>query len=484
MPLWKKWLLALLLGGITFVVTFASTVFSTATEATAIEYGVSAEVTTLGTSLFVLGFVFGPVVWGPMSELYGRKTPLLIGYGIFVVFQIPVAVAQNLATVIVCRFLGGVGAAAPPSIVGGYLADFFDPLRRGLAVAIFTTCNFLGPIVGPIIGGFVTSSHHLGWRWNTWITMILGAGFGTAGLVLLPETYAPVLLQRKARRIRYETRNWAIHAKLGESPVDWKAIVVKYLGRPFIMLVQEPILFLMTLYTSFIYGFIYLLFEAYPVSFYNQRGYSLGVSALPFIAIGIGVIAGSSYIYYVTQTRMKRSFEHHGKMVPEDRLRPMIVGAVLLPIGCFWFAWTSSPHITPWPQIIAGVPLGAGLQILLLQGLAYIIDVYLIHANSAMSANTIVRSCFGAGFPMFTTAMYQRLGVNWATSLLGFLAILFLPVPVLFYLFGARIRRRSRLSWLFFQALTTLLLLIRIISFMVGRRKATVATKWDMICHC
>lgn len=240
-----KWLYAASLGSMTLVVTFASSVFSTATMVTAQQFGVSTEVMVLGTSLFVVGFAFGPIVFGPLSELYGRKIPLFAGYAIFVIFQIPIGVAQNLETIFVCRFFGGFFAAAPLAIVGGQLADFFDPVKRGLAVCVFSGATFIGPILGPIIGGFVTMSH-LGWHWTAWVTMIMGALFGTIGLLLVPESFAPVILSRKAARLRFETKNWALHAKKDENKVDMKQIAVKYLARPFAMLALEPILLLIT----------------------------------------------------------------------------------------------------------------------------------------------------------------------------------------------------------------------------------------------
>lgn len=279
----------------TLVVTFVSSVFSTAREVTARELGVSQEVMTLGTALFVLGFATGPVIFGPLSELYGRQMTFFIGYAVFFIFQIPVGVAQNLQTIFICRFFGGVGASAAPAIVGGYLADIFDPVRRGLPVAVFAAATFFGPILGPVVGGLLTQSY-LGWRWTAWITMIMAALFGGVGLVVLPETYAPVLLHRKAKKIRLATRNWAIRAKIDETPVDLRAIFVRYLGRPFNMMASEPILLLFNLYISFIYGIIYLLFESCPVSFLEERGYSLSVSALPFLSIGVGVILGSCLV--------------------------------------------------------------------------------------------------------------------------------------------------------------------------------------------
>jgi MFS transporter, DHA1 family, multidrug resistance protein len=148
----------------------------------------------------------------------------------------------------------------------------------------------------------------------------------------------------------------------------------------------------------------------------------------------------------VTKTRFARKMKKHGRVIPEERLPPMILGSIILPIGLFWFAWTSSPHITWVPQVIAGVPIGWGILMIFLQGLNYIIDVYMWHANSAIAANTLLRSLAGAGFPLFARAMYLNLGVNWATSLLGFLCIAMIPAPILFYIYGAKIRKMSKFS--------------------------------------
>ena len=80
------------------------------------------------------------------------------------------------------------------------------------------------------------------------------------------------------------------------------------------------------------------------------------------------------------------------------------------------------------------------------RGLSYIIDVYLMYANSAIAANSLLRAMAGGGFPLFAVQMYDKLGVPWATSLLGFLTVAFLPVPILFFIFGKRIRKLSRFS--------------------------------------
>ena len=344
-----------------------------------------------------------------------------------------------------CRFLGGVFGSAPLAIVGGALADFWGPVDRGVAVCVFAGATFIGPVAGPIIGGFITQSY-LGWRWTAWITLIMAALFGTMGVLIVPESSHPKLLQDRAKKLRFETKNWAIHSKADESQVDFRSILHNYGSKPFLMLIKEPVLLLITLYLSLIYGILYLFFEAYPISFQEERGWNQGVGALPFLGIGIGVLLGGLTITWITKTRFARKLKKHGKVIPEERLPPMILGAFILPVGLFWFAWTSNPNITWVPQVIAGVFIGWGILMIFLQGLNYIIDVYMWHANSAIAANTMVRGLAGGGFPLFATAMYHTLGVAWATSLLGFLCIAMIPAPILFFIYGHKIRQMSKFS--------------------------------------
>ncbi|KAJ5698846.1 MFS multidrug transporter [Penicillium macrosclerotiorum] len=441
----RKWVITVILGLMTICVTFASSVFSTATKVTAEKFKVSQEVMVLATSLFVLGFAFGPIIFGPMSELYGRKRPLFAGLFIFAVFQIPVAVSQNLQTIFICRFIGGLFASAPLAIASGILADLFGPVERGIAVSIFAGATFIGPVAGPIVGGFITISH-LGWRWTEYITAIMAFFFSTIGLILIPETFEGTLLTKRAWRRRFETKNWALHAKAEERKVDIKDIATRFLIRPFIMLGQEPILLLITLYMGFIYGFLYLCFEAYPISFQEVRGWNDGVGALPFVSITVGVIIGCAIIIGFSLTRYRRILQKTGKVNPEERLIPMMIGGILLPIGMFWFAWTSSPGIIWVPQALSGVFLGAGVLLIFLQGLNYIIDVYTVYANSAIAANSFFRSWLGAVFPLFASAMFHNLGVNWAMTLLGILTGLMFPVPVAFFIYGPKIRSWSKFS--------------------------------------
>ena len=467
-PFRRKAIITFILAGLTFSTTFTSSIFSTSVDSTSNLFSLSSTVMTLGTALFLLGFTTGPIIWGPISELYGRKTPLIIGVGGMSLFQVGVATAQNPYTIFLCRFFGGMFGVSPLCVVGGALADFWDPVQRGVAVGFYSMCTFVGPVAAPIMGGYVTESR-LGWRWSHYFGIMLSLLFWTVALIFLPETSHPRLLQLRARDLRYETGNWALHAPADEKLITARIIVERYLTRPFRMIHQEPILASLCLYIGLTYGILYLFLTAYPYSFHTKRGWSAGDAGLPFLAISIGVILGGILNSYWSTTQFRKRLNaaqnnaaaqsgtnekgvteggneksSSAPIAPEARLPPMLIGGLLLPPGLFLFAWTSSPSIHPAPQILSGVPMGAGIVLILVNGLNYIVDVYKVNANSAIAANTVIRCSFGAVFPMFAQVMYEKLGVDGATSVLGGLAVLLGIGPFVFWRFGERIRGKSK----------------------------------------
>ena len=213
------------------------------------------------------------------------------------------------------------------------------------------------------------------------------------------------------------------------------------------MLALEPILSLVTLYQAFIYGILYLVFVSYPISFREVRRFSLGSSGLPYLGMLIGVFIGAAVVITHTRTIFARNTRaNKGVVIPEQRLPLMIVGGCILPVGLFIFAWTSDPNIHWIGMVIGSVPVGMGMYMVFVQCLSYIVDVYTTIANSAVGANAFVRSFFGAAFPLFGPFMYHGLGVAWATSVLAFVAIAMIPIPVLFYRYGHRVRSWSKMS--------------------------------------
>ncbi|KAK4950000.1 hypothetical protein LTR28_007182 [Elasticomyces elasticus] len=229
-----------------------------------------------------------------MSEFYGHRYPLLIGFFLSAIFQIPVAVAHDVATIMICRFFAGFFGSSPFGTAGGVLADIWPPVERGIAMAAFASATFVGPVMGPIIGGFITESY-LGWRWTEWITVIMGLTLSVIALLCVPETSPARILTLRAQRLRVETKQWALHAAAEETLLDPRALLTTYFSKPFAMLLLEPILILFTVYMSTAYGTLYLFLEAFPISFQQQRGWSLGVGALPFLSLIVGVVFGAAF---------------------------------------------------------------------------------------------------------------------------------------------------------------------------------------------
>ena len=133
--------------------TFASSAPSAAAAYTAAEFGKSDEVGYLITSVFLMGYVVGPFVWGPGSELYGRQVTFRVSLTCYTLLHLGQALAQNIETLLVTRFLTGVFAVAPMTNCGGVIVDIWNPVHRGPANAVFVFGVFLGPVLGPLVGG-------------------------------------------------------------------------------------------------------------------------------------------------------------------------------------------------------------------------------------------------------------------------------------------------------------------------------------------
>ncbi|KIW43083.1 uncharacterized protein PV06_04228 [Exophiala oligosperma] len=444
-PFSRKVVMSLILSYITFSASFGSAIFSPAVGQVSHHFHVSTEVGVLGVSLYVLGFAFGPILWGPLSEILGRKQPLVVAMFGFSIFALAAATSKDYQTLMLSRFFSGFFSAGPLAVVPACFADMFDDSQRGIAITAFAMAVFCGPFASPFTGGFITQSY-LGWRWTMYIVSIMG-WLGTGLTLFLHESYAPTILVGKAGRIRRESKNFAIHAKQEEIEVDMAELINHNFMRPIRMLCTEPIVFLITLYMSFIYGLMYLFLGAYPLVFQKVRGMNLGVGGLPFIALILGQICGGVYIM-IDQTQYKKKLaRNHGVQVPEWRLPPVIIGAVCFSIGLFWFGWTGFSKDIHWlAPTASGVVTGFGILCIFLQCFNYLIDTYLMFAASAIAANSLLRSFFGAGFPLFADQMFDNLGIQWAGTLLGCLAAVMIPIPVVFYFYGPKIRALSNMN--------------------------------------
>ncbi|KAK0569102.1 hypothetical protein OC861_001241 [Tilletia horrida] len=399
-----KWLLTAIVSLLTLNVTFASSAPSTTTEAIAAQFGLTMVQSQLVTSVFLWGYCAGPFVWSASSEIYGRRPIFIISMGCYALFIIGQPLAKNPETLFVTRFLSGVCASAPLTNSGGLIADIHDTVGKGLAMSLFTAAVFVGP------------------------------------------TFAPVLLVKKAKRLRKENPGknkdfYAEHERLTTENSTF-SIVKRTVVTPFKILSMEVILMLITVYLSIVYAVLYALFEAYPVIFRDLRGMSLGMSSLPFLSVLVGAVFGAAANIVLNHRYRHLSHLWKGTPPPEERLYGAIIAGPLLVAGAFILGWTGyKPSISVWGPIIAGVPLGASITLVFISLQAFIIDTYGAYSASALAANTIVRSAVAGAFPLFTVQFFTGLGVNWAASIVGWVALALAPVPLIFYLYGPRIRK-------------------------------------------
>lgn len=272
-----------MLGYTTMTAAFASSIFSAATTAISRQFHVGNEVALLGTSLYVLGFATGPSLWAPLSELRGRRLPIVIAMFGFSIFNIAVATAKDLQTVLICRFFAGFFGACPLAVVAAVFSDMFDNRTRGVAITLFSMAVFTGPLLAPFVGGFIVENESLGWRWTAYVVAFMGFLAFTLDLLFLEETYPPVLLVSKASELRRRTLNWGIHAKQEEIEVDFKELVTKNFSRPLRLLFTEPIVTALSVYMSFIYGLLYLSLSSYGFVFQGVHKMKPGVAGLTFL---------------------------------------------------------------------------------------------------------------------------------------------------------------------------------------------------------
>ena len=223
----KKVVTTALYGLTTMTASWASSVFSPGTEQVAQEFHVGTQVATLGTTLFLFGFGIGPLLWAPLSEVFGRKHAVLPPMFVAAIFAFGTGAAKDLQTIMITRFFAGFFAAAPVTNTGGVLADIFPASQRGIAIASYAMAVVIGPVFGPIVGAALVVQPSLRWRWTEYLTGIMQLVIVVLDALLLDESYPPKLLVYKARRLRHQSGNWALHAKFEEWDVSIKELATK-----------------------------------------------------------------------------------------------------------------------------------------------------------------------------------------------------------------------------------------------------------------
>ncbi|KAJ5314042.1 uncharacterized protein N7443_000926 [Penicillium atrosanguineum] len=401
----------------------------------------STELASFVVSVYLLGYCFGPLLIAPVSEIYGRRIVYNVCNVLYVIWTIACAVAPEIGSLTVFRFFAGCAGSCPLTIGAGSIADMFVQEKRGSAMAAWAIGPLIGPVIGPVAGGYLAQAK--GWRWTFWILAMASGAVAISSFLTVRESYAPTLLARKTKKLQKETGNMKLRSVLdtGRTPRD---LFLFSIVRPTKMLFLSPIVFLLSLYVAVIYGYLYLLFTTISDVFETQYGFSQGSVGLSYLGIGIGSLIGLVVLGATSDRILKHLSEKNGVKKPEYRLPAMIPGSFFVPVALFMYGWTAY-YKTHWIVPIIGTSfLGVGMLIAFMTVSTYLVDAFTIYAASAMAANTVFRSLAGALLPLAGPQMYATLGLGWGNSLLGFIALAMCPLPIIFYVYGERIRTSKR----------------------------------------
>ncbi|KAF2218256.1 major facilitator superfamily domain-containing protein [Elsinoe ampelina] len=398
----------------------------------------------LPISIYLVGYVLGPLAFGPLSENYGRKWVMIATFAIFTLFTLACALAPTFAAYITFRFLAGVGASAPISVVGGIYADIYpDPVTRGRAMSIFMAATTWGPLIGPIASGFASPA--LGWRWVYWLALIF-AGASWPLLLFSPETYGPVILKRRAAALRARTGDERIVAPMDLEPRTVANLLTVVLTRPVRMFIFEALVLCSCLYLAFAYAVFYMFFQAYPIIYPQIYGFNYGQTGLAFLPVGVGsIVACGIYLYWDVLLQRAKDRDAPWSKVEEYRRLPLAcIGGPLFVISLFWLGWSAREDVHWIVPVLSALPFGTGFLLLFMALLNYLVDAYDVFAASATAAAACSRSLFGAVLPFAARPMYEALGVQWACTLLGGLSLALCVIPFVFLRYGGWLRERSK----------------------------------------
>ncbi|OSC99125.1 MFS general substrate transporter [Trametes coccinea BRFM310] len=442
LSLWHKWLAVLTISVSSLCATFASSEAAFTEAGLVRDLHTTHEVAILSISLYVLGLGIGPMFVGPLSELYGRNVIYRTSYVLFFAFTWPTAFPPNIATYLVFRFITGLCGAAFLSVAGGSVSDLFDNAHVATPMAVYTISPFIGPVVGPLISGFINTD----WRWSYRVLLI----WQFVQIILLftcvPETYVPVILKRKARRLRKTTGDDKYYAPLEHQEHSLFRMILFSCSTPFKLLMFDRMALALDVWSALLLGILYLAFQAFPIIFEEVHGFNVQDTGLSFLGIGIGMVAALCTQPYWNSLFRREAQKHNGHPPPEIRLIIGQVGGILAPLGLYIMAFTTYKNVHWIAPIIGSIPFGAGVYYIFTGVFTYLVTAYRPIAASAMAANSAMRSTFAAVFPLFAGAMYHRLGTVGATALLAGLTTLMAPLPFIFYREGAKLRARSRFA--------------------------------------
>ncbi|KAJ5690995.1 hypothetical protein N7488_011730 [Penicillium malachiteum] len=441
-----KWAVTDVLSATGFNRIMVSTIIAPALGTIAKEFNMNSAESAMALSIYALATAFGPLAIGPLSEVYGRG-PILHASNIwFLVWNIACGFANSKGMLIASRFMAGFGASAIYALANGVLGDVWRPEQRGSSLGVYLLVPLLGAAVGPIIGGFMAESTT--WRWMFWSTSIFQAVMIIVSFTAFQETYEPMILRRRAERIRRETndpRYFTADERINANKSALR-VIGRALSRPVRLLIFHPTVHISSLISAFNYGILYIVLSTFSDLWTNNYHESVEISGLHYIAVALGEIAGSQLCAKMMDRLYHRlKARANGEHTPELRVPSVFPGTILGSMGLFLYGWATHYRLH-WAVVDIGVFITMlGLQMTGMPLQAYVMETYPEYTGSAGAAQQFVRSLTAFLFPLFAPAMYASLGYGWGNSTLAFLGLFVgLPAPWLLWHYGASLRAKTQ----------------------------------------
>lgn len=408
-------------------------------------------------SVYFLGLAFGPFLIAAISEMNGRRNIWIASNIWFILWNSLCPVGYSKALMIAGRFLAALGASVGNTLSGPVMTDIFYEKDRGKSLAIAGLLPYLGPALGPIIGGLV--SQLLDWPWLFWIVSIVNTVVLAIGILILRETYTPVLLRRKAAIMGQSDRETSNTTVIPLSSMGmcrqafWRDLFSR-LGvsmlRPFRLLFYQPVMQIAALNIGLAFGVYTLTLSTFAQLWIDRYGQSKLSSSLHYISLTVGTTLatqvcgrGMDWIYQRLRERDGVAGDT-GKLPPgkpEYRIPYMIPGMLLMPAGLFWYGWSAQYHYH-WIVVDIGAAVFTMGSFIYSQAFnAYILDESKEFGASATAAVRVLSQILGFVFPIFAPKLYETLDYGWGNSLLAFIFIvLTLPVPLCLWVWGEKLR--------------------------------------------
>lgn len=399
---------------------------------------VNKTIATLGVSLFIFGQGIGPLLFSPISEIYGRRPVYITALTLYCIFQLMPSLGEHLAAMLVGRFFSGFAGGTFMTVISGTFSDMFEPKDRGFSTAMFSIAPFLGPGIGPMLGGCINTN--LGYRWIFKVMLIWSTALLFLVAALVPETFKPVLVKRQQKR-----ENPTENENHGRSIFSTISTLLMSAKRPLKMLATDPIIFVTSFASGIYLAIIYLFFVAYPMIFEDMYDIKPSHTGYTFLGMATGML-----LTLPTRSLWQKIYIHlkdtrnGGAGIPEYRLPQIFVGTLLASIGLVIFAFTIQPAIHYMVPITASGISGFGFLLVFNGVFAYIFEAYPKYTASTSACNLFFRSIMAGIFPLFGAHLFRALTPRWACVILAVISACMSLAPIAIFKYGPSLREASK----------------------------------------